>query len=419
MQHQVESLQYALCLAQSTLEKTRSSMQCQLVDANQELEALRQEKFQLQNLLQKCEASGKTTASYFLECSHVTVETLKQEKDEMEARLRKVEIQLNEEQHARIIAEQELLKLKIQLAQLQAVVSDQVRNIAFQDPSNDQNCRHDDGSVTGMHKLTATPVHDEIRSTTSPLTKSELQTPEKVESPTCTVLQQPKRENVLQPEERGTDHNNQVCNFNFTEKESGPKLGNEVQKVRQQPSGLKNSKGQLQNQDEPYRAQKSQLSCQKLSSEPVGTPMTTKQVAVMNLISKAQDKAATLQANAACQLNENEIRRGQEAIVDVLASLTAINRRQSITSNQQKHTTKENISDDQQTTSGGQGFVSNNVPDNSQVEAPTSILEKSYMIPDDAAVMKRKLSVSVRRGELNARRALAATRFVDNEVGLC
>jgi len=37
-------------------------------------------------------------------------------------------------------------------------------------------------------------------------------------------------------------------------------------------------------------------------------------------------------------------------------------------------------------------------------------------IPDDAPALQKKLSSSVRRGELSQKRAVAATRWVDKEV---
>jgi hypothetical protein len=37
-------------------------------------------------------------------------------------------------------------------------------------------------------------------------------------------------------------------------------------------------------------------------------------------------------------------------------------------------------------------------------------------IPDDAPIMQRRLSVSVRRGELNEKRAVQAVRWVDKEI---
>jgi hypothetical protein len=47
----------------------------------------------------------------------------------------------------------------------------------------------------------------------------------------------------------------------------------------------------------------------------------------------------------------------------------------------------------------------------------TSVLDKARHLPNTTSGLNRRLSVSVRKGELNPHRALLATQHIDREVG--
>ncbi|EGD72484.1 hypothetical protein PTSG_00510 [Salpingoeca rosetta] len=155
-----------------------------------------------------------------------------------------------------------------------------------------------------------------------------------------------------------------------------------------------------------------------------GSALSPAQTSAQKRIAEAKAKAQAVKVKAHRQLTARDVQADEEAVIDVLASMTAINRRDTM---KQKAAMQQAARNAAAKTKAAKNSNPTSAPtitttsadDDTQPKneaGTTTIVDQSFSIPDTAPVLQRKLSVSVRRGELNPRRALAATRFVDDQI---